>query len=72
MSNTIEVLKPDNDPPVLLQRKPRQVRQGWADPQPEVTQELPDTKVNILSPGHSSNGGDVCTSLKVLNVSYYF
>lgn len=63
MSDTIEVLKPDNDSPVLQQRKPRQVRQGWTDPRPEITQELPDTRTNILSPGHSSNGGDVRKNL---------
>jgi hypothetical protein len=60
MSDQIEILKTDNDPSILspLKRKPRQ---GWSEARVgEVTQGLPDTRVNILSPGESSSAGDVC------------
>lgn len=61
MSDQIEILKSDNEPPILSQpkRKVRQPKQGWADAKDEIAQELSDPKLSILSPGQSSATGEV-------------
>lgn len=65
MSDQIETLKAVDDLPLLSlpKAKDRQPRQGWAESRVEATQQLSDTKINILSPMASSNGGDVRSSV---------
>lgn len=54
MADTVEVLKPENERPALVQRKPRQ---GWTEiTEAEVTQEPLGAKITTLSPPQSSSG----------------